>query len=91
MRKVIIDGKYMKTKEKTHIYLKDKLDICSYRGNNLDALWDALSTHSRSIEIELLNKEKLIKNLNSYGNSIIEVFEEAKNENSNINFKIIDK
>lgn len=89
MIKVILDGSSMKNREMLHIYLKERLKTPEYYGENLDALWDILSTYSEPIEIELKNEENLIENLGSYGQSIIRVFKDAEEENKNINFKII--
>lgn len=86
MRKIILDGNYMKTKEKTHIYLKEKLQICGYYGNNLDALWDALSVYSEPILIKVINKTRMIELLGDYGNNLINLFIEARDENPNISF-----
>ena len=82
MRKIILDGNYMNTKE----YLRRKLQICAYYGNNLDALWDALSVHSEALLIEFINKNKLIESLGDYGRDLIDLFKEIEDENSNVHF-----
>lgn len=89
MIKVILDGSSMKNREMVHIYLKQRLKTPEYHGENLDALWDVLSSYSEPIEIELKNEEKLIENLGNYGQSLIRVFKDAGEKNENINFKII--
>lgn len=81
-------GKKMKTKEGTHEYLKNKLESQEYHGNNLDALWDVISTYSKPIKIKLKHKDKLIENLGSYGESLIQVFQDAEKENCNVLFKL---
>ena len=91
MEKIILDGRYMKTKETAHIYLKKKLNSCQYYGNNLDALWDVLISYSNPLEIKFINKSKLIENLDEYGSLILEVFKDAYDENINIDFKIVDR
>lgn len=83
---MILDGKYMKSKELVHLYIKYQLNAKEYYGNNLDALWDVLSTYSQRTEITLLNKDKLIGNMGDYGESIIKVFEDVAEENPNIIF-----
>lgn len=89
--KVILDGKDMNSREMTHTYLKRKLKLSGYYGANLDALWDILSTYSQPIVIELENEEKLIESLGDYGKSIIQVFEDAEEENGNIKFRLVNK
>lgn len=89
MKNIIINGKCMTNRETVHLYLKAKLDIKDYYGNNLDALWDALSDYDIKIKICLINKETLINELNGYGQSIIDLFNEVSKENNNILFKVI--
>lgn len=89
MRKVILDGKHMKNKKLVHLYIKFQLESNEYIGNNLDALWDVLITYSQPLKIGLINKEMLIENLGDYGESIIELFEDAEEENENIEFEIL--
>lgn len=86
--KIILDGNEMKTKEIAHDYLKKKLSLPEYYGENLDALWDILSTCDHEIEIELMNKDRLIDNLKKYGEDLIELLQDVEIENSKIYFKI---
>lgn len=89
MIEVMLNSKSMSTKEKAHQYIKERLDIKEYYGENLDALWDVLSTYDRSIKVTIVNAEKLIECLDDYGRSIIKVFQDAEEENSNINVEVI--
>lgn len=86
----MLDGKEMKNKQDAHLHIKEKLQSLDYHGNNLDALWDVISSYSKSIEINLNNKDELINNLGKYGNSLIQVFQDAEKENSNIIFKVVE-
>lgn len=88
MREIIIDGNYMKTKEKTHAYLKRKLDLSDYYGENLDALWDELSVYSEPISIKFINRDRAIDLLEDYGRALLELFKEVEDENENIKFRI---
>lgn len=90
MREALLDGKKMNTKEAVHLHIKEKLQSPEYHGNNLDALWDVISSYSNPIEISLNNKDKLIENLGKYGRSLIKVFQDADKENSNISFIIVE-
>ena len=89
MKRIVLNGEYMETIESSHSYLKDKLDLPDYYGKNLDALWDLLSTHGDKTRIELMNSHILVENLGDYGQSIIELFKEAGEENPNIEILII--
>lgn len=87
MTKVILNGKRMITKEKTHAYLKRKFDFPDYYGRNLDALWDLLSVWDKELLIVIINKADVIENLNSYGNSLLKLFDELDDENRNISVR----
>ena len=89
MDKVKLNGNSMGTKELAHLYLKWKLELPDYYGENLDALWDILSVHSEPLEIRLDNKDKLIEHLGDYGESIIDLLNDVSEENSNISIEII--
>ena len=89
MIQIELNGENMKTRQGTHKYLKEKLKLPEYYGENLDALWDILSTYSKSIKISLINKNELIKNLEDYGYALISVFQDIEEENTNIKFEII--
>ena len=89
MKNIIINGKCMTNRKTVHMYLKSKLDIKDYHGNNLDALWDVLSNYDIKVKICLINQEVLISELSNYGQSIIDLFNDVSKENENISFKVI--
>ena len=89
MKTTILNGKRMRYNKSAHDYLKRKLHFPDYYGNNLDALWDLLTTISEPIEIILLNSETLYENLGDYGRELVKVFEDAMDENANIIFREI--
>ena len=82
--KKTINGENMFTKYRAYQEIKSSMNLKSFYGNNLDALWDVLTTISEPTEVEILNKEALIGALESYGESILEVFKEASEENKNL-------
>lgn len=86
--KIVIDGNYMKSKRKTHSYLKKKLNLPDYYGENLDALWDILSTWSDKLNIRFINEYKAREYLDLYGRDLVELFKEAAEENPNIEIEI---
>lgn len=85
---VILDGAQMSTKEEAHAHLKQQFNFPDYYGNNLDALWDLLSTWSDPLAVRLINSEALYQSLGPYGVQLISVFTEALQENCNIRFEI---
>ncbi len=89
MKIVILDGRKMIDKAVSHKYLKRKLRLPDYYGENLDALWDVLSTISEPVKIKVVNRDSLYENLGSYGEAILNVFKDAAEENNNVNLEII--
>lgn len=89
MNEIFLDGCSMTSKEAAHSYIKEKLNFPAYYGENLDALWDVLSTYSNTVSIYLINEEVLNKNLGEYGRLLTGVFQEAAYENDNIHFAVI--
>ncbi len=87
MKTTILNGKRMRYNKSTHDYLKRKLQFPDYYGNNLDSLWDLLTTIGNPIEIVLLNSESIYENLGDYGVEIVRVFVEAMDENPNLIFR----
>ncbi len=90
MMRVELNGKKMLSKELTHEYLKWKLKLPNYYGKNLDALWDILTSFDREIKIIFLNTDCAIESLGEYGESLVEVFQDAVEENANIILEIIN-
>ena len=90
MEEIFLDGYKMISKSETHKYIKKMLNFPDYYGENLDALWDILSTKSKIISIFLLHEEKIYENLGDYGKQLIDVFQEAANSNTNIKFTLLN-
>lgn len=86
MRKIILDGNKMTTIAETHGYMKAELGFPDYYGNNLDALWDVLSTESMPESIHLINTDAFISNVGMYAIRVINIFHEAAGCNENIEF-----
>ncbi len=66
-RQVILEGKNIHTIDGFHAAIKDLLQFPDYYGDNLDALWDCLTTGSQ-------------QRLGEYADAAMNVFEEAAAE-----------
>ncbi|WP_037586733.1 barstar family protein [Stenoxybacter acetivorans] len=88
---IILEGSKMKTEQDFHNQISKLLDFGEYYGNNLNALWDRLSTDVER-PIFIIWKDHLCakKMLEPYVfNRIINIFEKTKNQD--IDFKWKDK
>jgi ribonuclease inhibitor len=91
MRNIRLNGVVMVDKAAAHIYLKRKLALPEHYGNNLDALWDCLSTDFSPKVITIRHPEAIIKNLGSYGEALIGLFLEAAAANEFIQVDIVNE
>lgn len=84
---IILDGTKIQTEQDFHKLLSGLLNFGSYYGNNLDALWDRLSTDvERPIQIIWLNSELSRKSLGEVFDKIINIFERIKQQNLRFNW-----
>jgi ribonuclease inhibitor len=90
MEELFLDGYKMTSKSEAHKYIKKTLNFPDYYGENLDALWDLLSTKSKTISIFLLHEKKVYENLGDYGKQLIDVFQEAAISNTHIQFTLFN-
>lgn len=88
MKDVVLDGYRMTSVDTTHEYLAAKLDLPDYYGRNLDALWDVLSTVSEPLHMVLVNGDKLISNLGSYGELLLKVLYESAEFNKKVSINV---
>lgn len=84
MIEIKLNGAKMLDKTSTHNYLKEKLGFPDFYGENLDALWDCLSTDFSSKKIIIFNSKSIVENLGCYGEVLIKLFQEVAIENDAI-------
>jgi ribonuclease inhibitor len=84
MKEIKLNGDKMLDKASTHLHLKEKLALPDYYGENLDALWDCLSTDFSPKKIIISKAKAIVENLGSYGESLIDLFQEVAKENDSI-------
>lgn len=79
MKKVVLDGKKITDREALHKILKKELRFPEYYGENLDALWDCLTTDVElPLTIEWENFEFSAEFLGEYLQSTLEIFRSAE-------------
>lgn len=84
MREVVLLGSMMVEPERAHTYLEEELDFPDYYGKNLDALYDCL-TDLRNMRIKI----DVDGNENEYLSRILQVFEDAAEDNEDIEVYVI--
>jgi len=91
MKEIRLNGSKMVDKTAAHAYLKRRLSLPDYYGENLDALWDCLSTDFEPKKIIIYQPETIIEYLGSYGKLILQLFREVMEENQAIQVVIKNK
>ena len=79
----VLDGSLFSDKKTAHRQIARALSFPSYYGNNLDALYDCL-TEMGPAQIDLYSCAMIRRNLNSYGEKMLQVFRDAASENTNL-------
>ena len=83
--KIYLDRARLKEKEEAHAYLKEKLHLPEYYGNNLDALYDSLTDLGKTEVV--LEKSEAGK---GYDERIRRVFAAAAHENPDLKLIYIE-
>lgn len=79
MNKVVIQGSKLRDKNILHKILKQELKLPAYYGENLDALWDCLTTDVQlPLTIEWVDYQKSKELLGDYAENTLEIFNEAE-------------
>ena len=84
MLTLTLDGKKMTTVDETHKYLKNALSLSPHYGENLDALWDELSTKSYPLSIRIVHTDDMEFHLGVYAVKLKELLFEISMYNKAI-------
>ena len=84
METIRLNGKKMTDRKAAHAYLKKKVHLPEYYGNNLDALWDCLTTDYSGKMIILHDPQMVHNQLGDYGDSLVSLLKEVAATNSAI-------
>ncbi|MDO5540877.1 MAG: barstar family protein [Eubacteriales bacterium] len=74
MKKILIDGKKISSKEQLFEVLKGQLQSDEFHGNNLDALYDVLTDHAEPVELEVVHPGDLREKLGEYADRFMRMF-----------------
>lgn len=85
---LFLDGREITNKQQLHCRIKSQLDLPDYYGENLDALWDLLSSEADELLIRLIHREDMIESMGEYAESFLELLEDLKSENPQITLEI---
>jgi ribonuclease inhibitor len=79
LNKVVIQGSKLLDKNILHQILKQELKLPNHYGENLDALWDCLTTDIQlPLTIEWVDFQKSKGLLGDYAENTLEIFKEAE-------------
>ena len=85
---VILDGKAMVDRVAAHSHLAERLELPTWYGRNLDALYDVLTEIGRDTEIVLQAPAAVAENLGRYGEALLRTMQEAAEDNPHLIFKL---
>ena len=85
---VIIDGSQLNKQKELHETIARQLELPDYYGENLDALWDVLTEQTASMKITIRHGERFLRQLGAYGETVLELLQEAEEANENITVEI---
>ena len=78
---VVLDGKAMVDRVTAHTHLAERLELPTYYGRNLDALYDVLTEIGEETEIILTDPAAVAEQLGKYGEALLATLQEAAEEN----------
>ena len=78
---VILDGKAMVDRVSAHSHLAERLELPTYYGRNLDALYDVLTEIGEETEIVLTDPAAVVELMGKYGEALLATLQEAAEGN----------
>ncbi|MEZ1323580.1 barstar family protein [Pseudomonas fluorescens] len=88
--KIQLDGLSISTEEEFHKQISSSFSVTQYYGNNLNALWDLLSTDvERPIELTWTNSKHSEKSMGDSYKKILIILDRVKTQDEN--FGLNDK
>ena len=85
MRTILLDFKKFHDKETFHPYMKSKVMLEEYHGNNLDAMWDAMSHLTSDFKLYVYNWEDHDEtDQETYSKAVVKTLRELSEQNGHI-------
>lgn len=85
---IILDGLTISSEQEFHKKIAVAFAVTDFYGNNLNALWDLLSTDvERPVDLIWKNSEYSQKNMGDSYNKIIKIFERTKQQDVNFGWE----
>ena len=81
---IMLDGKAMVDRPAAHSHLAQRLDLPTYYGRNLDALYDVLTEIGTDTELILEDPAAVVENLGKYGEALLGTMQEAAEANPHL-------
>lgn len=85
---IILNGKEILDRKTLFTQLKEQIKSEEFYGDNLDALWDVLSSTDEKIKIIIVNRECLNNHLGEYAELLIELFHDLKDVNDFVSIDV---
>lgn len=78
---IILEGKAMIDRVAAHAHLVERMDLPTYYGRNLDALYDVLTEIGTETEIILNDPAAVVDLMGKYGEALLATMQEAAEDN----------
>ncbi len=88
MMTVILEGSRMIDRVAVHNHLAERLQLPSYYGRNLDALYDVLTELGEETTIILRDPALVAEQLGKYGEALLNAMQEAAEENPKLSITL---
>ena len=85
---VILEGSRMVDRVAVHNHLVERLQLPSYYGRNLDALYDVLTELGEETTIILRDPALVAEQLGKYGEALLNAMQEAAEENPKLSITL---
>ncbi len=86
MRRILLDGAKMRTRDALHDHLARRLRLPAYYGRNLDALHDCLGEMG-DVAITLRRRDDMLQAMGDYGLQLLKVLGNATAEYPGLRFR----